>query len=113
MDDRERDDTATAKVKETIADFQAFEASLAKAEDEEWQPHWSRDDPTRDRLLRIGLSETVVENIVILLDCICRIILNKPVPAKIRKELNDMSEGGSSALSQLADLVAHARERRE
>ena len=113
MDDRERGDTATAKVKETIADFQAFEASLAKAEDEVWQPHWSRDDPTRDRLLRIGLSETAVENIVILLDCICRIILNKPVPAKIRKELDDMSEGGSSALSQLADLVAHARERHE
>jgi hypothetical protein len=112
MDDRKRGDIATAREKEIIADLRAFEASLAKAEDEVWQPHWSREDPTRDRLLRIGLSEGVVENMVVLLECICRVILNKPVPAKIRKELDDMGEGGSSALSQLADLVADAGKRR-
>ena len=48
---------------EVIVELEKWEAALREAEKELWQPHWSHDDPLRDRLLRIGRSPEQVAEI--------------------------------------------------
>jgi hypothetical protein len=56
-------DRAIAKAREMLADWQEWEALLRAAERKVWQPHWSHDDPLRERLLRVGKTSQEVEEV--------------------------------------------------
>src|SRR4051812_12372232 len=48
----------------------SIEAMLRAAEDDVWQPHWSRNDPLPARLARSGCDNTVIEWVIWWLDFI-------------------------------------------
>lgn len=97
-------DAAVARAREMAADFQEFLETLRAEEREVWQPHWSHSDPLRDRLLRTGRSLEAVQEFEARLKAMQLLILGKPVPPQIQKELDDADAAGNAALQQLADV---------
>jgi hypothetical protein len=78
-------DRAVAKAREMFADWQEWEASLRAAERKVWQPHWSHDDPYRERLRRVGKTEKEIAEFERRLEAIRAIVLGKTLPVDLQK----------------------------
>jgi hypothetical protein len=102
-------DRAVAKAREMFADWQEWEASLRAAEREVWQPHWSHDDPYRERLRRVGKTEKEIAEFERRLEAIRALVLGQALPADIQKELDDANAAESSAVAQLKAIVSGQR----
>jgi hypothetical protein len=96
---------AVAHARELLAYLEEWETELWEEEKKVWQPHWSRDDPLRDRMLRIGMSPEQVAEFERRLAATKDIILGKSIPADIQKELDDVEAAENSALQQLSNIV--------
>ncbi len=96
---------AVANARELLAELEEWETALWEEEKKVWQPHWSRDDPLRDRMLRIGMSPEQVAEFERRLAATQAMILGKSIPADIRKELDDIDAAENSALEQLSNIV--------
>jgi hypothetical protein len=99
-------DKAVAKMREMLADWQEFEASLRAAERGVWQPHWSHDDPLSERLRRVGITEKGIAEIERWLKAIEAIVLGKSLPPDIQKQLDDVTTAEAAALAQLKAIVS-------
>jgi hypothetical protein len=102
-------DKAVTKLREAQADWQEWEASLRAAEREVWQPHWSYNDPLRDRLRRVGKTEEEIAEFERRLKAAEAIILGKSLPPDIQKELDDANAAEGSALAQLKAIISGKR----
>jgi hypothetical protein len=102
-------DKAVMKLREMQADWQECEASLRAAEREVWQPHWSHNDPLRERLRRVGKTEEEIAEFERRLRALETIILRKSLPPDIQKELDDANTAEKSAAAQLKAIVSGKR----
>jgi len=98
-------DKAVANIRELMAEFEEWEASVYAAEQEVWQPHWSRRDPIRDRLLRIGVSVEMATEAQRNLDVAATIIRAGIILPATKKQLNAEAQVERSALDQLAAIA--------
>jgi hypothetical protein len=96
-------------MREMQADWQEWEASLRAAEREVWQPHWSHNDPFRERLRRVGKTEEKIAGFERRLQAMQDIVLGKSPPPDIQKELDDANAAEGSALAQLKAIVSGKR----
>jgi len=102
LDERERKLT---RLREIVADLDELEVDLRKAEDAVWQPHWSRNDPLPDRLLRVGVSRTAVDKVKRRFDCMDMIRRGEPLPDEGKNILANADAAEESATQQLAAIV--------
>lgn len=103
MSERER---VVAGLRQAIADLDEMEATICKLEDRVWQPHWSRNDPLHDRLLRTGVSRAAADKIQMWIDCMDKIKRGSPLPEEANRALADTDAAEASAKQQLAALLA-------
>jgi hypothetical protein len=100
---------AIAKMREMIAEFQEWEATLRAAEREVWQPHWSHNDPLSERLRRVGKTEKEIVEFERRLKALESFVLSKSLPQDIQKELDDAEAAKNSALAQLNAILSRKR----
>jgi hypothetical protein len=86
-----------------------IERELAAAEQRVWQPHWSKDDPLRERLRRVGVTDSTANTVVSLIRGWEALRCGKPLPAEASAILDDQERAELSANEQLTAIVKSRR----
>jgi len=100
---------AVAELRSAIVEVHEFEAVLRNAERRVWQPHWSHADPLAERLARIGANGDTIKQVKLIFARIDRVATGKPISIKAQRRIAAMHAAETSALTQLAGIVAAAK----
>ena len=106
-------DKALANCKEPLHDYDEFELMLRAAEAEIWQPHWSYNDPLRERLRRIGMGKEAIEKLDDWIDAVRAILSGKSTPPRIQNDMLNLERGELASGQLFAELLAKTKKHRD
>jgi hypothetical protein len=86
-----------------------IERELSAAEQRIWQPHWRKDDPLRERLRRVGVTDSTANTVVSLICGWEALRCGKPLPAEANVILDGQERAELSANEQLNAIVKSRR----
>jgi hypothetical protein len=90
---------------EAVIQLDEIERELAAAERRIWQPHWRKDDPLRERLRRVGVTDSTANAVVSLIGGWEALRCGKPLPAETNAILDRQERAELSANEQLSAIV--------
>jgi hypothetical protein len=106
-------DKALANGKQLLHDYDEFELMLRGAEAEIWQPHWSFNDPLRERLCRIGMGKEAIQKFDDWVDAVVAILSGKSTPPLIQNEMAELERAEAASGQLFAELLAKTKKRRD
>ena len=106
-------DKALANCKEPLHDYDEFELMLRAAEAEIWQPHWSSNDPLRERLRRIGMGKEAIQKLDDWIDAVRAILSGKSNPPLIQNDMLNLERAELASGQLFAELLAKTKKRRD